>query len=146
MELSTQTKEYLSSLSKKTGKTEKEIIELAIFLLYQDDDKFIKSPFTGEMWLKEEVEGDEVVSFVDSEGNDFQWVRYPDTDTARKLIGERIKDLREKVGITQLQLAKKAGITRTNLSRIELGKYSAGMDVLTKIARGLGGKLDIILK
>ena len=65
--------------------------------------------------------------------------------TARKLIGERIKDLREKVGITQLQLAEKAGITRTNLSRIELGKYSAGMDVLTKIARGLGGKLDIVL-
>ena len=41
-------------------------------------------------------------------------------------------------------LAKLAGIDAANLSRIENGKYSVGIDILSRIAAVLGKKIDFI--
>ena len=41
-------------------------------------------------------------------------------------------------------LAKLAGIDAANLSRIENGKYSVGLDILAKIATALGKKVDFV--
>ena len=40
--------------------------------------------------------------------------------------------------------AKLAGIDAANLSRIENGKYSVGIDILSKIAAVLGKKIDLV--
>lgn len=62
----------------------------------------------------------------------------------RRIIGQRIKQLREEAGLTQDQLAEKTGLQKPNISRIESGKYSTGQDILSKIAHALGKNLDII--
>lgn len=59
----------------------------------------------------------------------------------RKEFGQRIVVLRTEQNISQDQLATMAGITQNNLSRIENGKYSAGLDVLLKIGKALEKKL-----
>ena len=40
--------------------------------------------------------------------------------------------------------ARLAGIDAANLSRIEKGKYSVGLDILSKIAAALGKKIDFV--
>jgi len=62
----------------------------------------------------------------------------------RKRIGLRIKNLRKEQGLTQFQLAEKAGLEQQNLSRIERGKNSTGQDILSTIATALGKRLDFI--
>ena len=61
----------------------------------------------------------------------------------RHRIGSRIKELREQAGMTQQDLADATGLKRPNISRIELGKYSTGIDILCKIAAELGKELRI---
>lgn len=62
----------------------------------------------------------------------------------RVVIGQRIADLRKAAGLTQAQLSKKSGVNVSNLCRIEAGKYSAGLDVLARIAEVLGSRLDLV--
>lgn len=64
--------------------------------------------------------------------------------TDRKRIGTRIREIREERRIDAKDLAKLAGIDAANLSRIENGKYSVGLDILAKIATALGKKVDFI--
>ena len=61
----------------------------------------------------------------------------------RKRIGGEIAELRIKQGLTQEQLAEKLGIKQQSVSRIELGLFSVGFDMLQKIAEALGGKIII---
>lgn len=61
----------------------------------------------------------------------------------RIYIGQRIKEIREAKGLTQAELAEKAGIIRSNLTRIESGKYSTGIDIVGKIAEVLDCHLEI---
>lgn len=67
-----------------------------------------------------------------------------DRGAERKRIGARIRQLREKRGIDAKQLATLAKIDAANLSRIEQGSYSVGLDILTKIADALGVKVDLV--
>lgn len=55
----------------------------------------------------------------------------------RKEIGLKIEQLRKSRGLTQLELAKLAGIDRANISKIESGKYNVGIDILNRIADAL---------
>ena len=64
----------------------------------------------------------------------------------RKAIGESIRELRIAQGWTQEQLAEIAGITSSNLGRIEAGRYAVNIDVLNKIAIALGAELRMIEK
>lgn len=59
-------------------------------------------------------------------------------------IGKRIKELREKKGMEARDLALLARIDAANLSRIEQGKYSTGIDIISRIAIILGAHIDII--
>ena len=56
----------------------------------------------------------------------------------RRVLGQRIKRLRLQAGLSQEQLAKRSGISRVTLARMELGEHSPRMDTLRAIARGLG--------
>lgn len=62
----------------------------------------------------------------------------------RKVMGERIRELRTAQGWTQEQLAEIAGITASNLGRIEAGRYAVSLDILNKIAGALRAELRII--
>jgi len=62
----------------------------------------------------------------------------------RDRIGLRIATLRKMQGLTQEQLADKAGIQRTHLSRIEAGKYAVALETIQAIAEALGMTVDIV--
>lgn len=62
----------------------------------------------------------------------------------RARIGERIRQIREERGLEARDLARLAGIDAANLSRIEKGRYSVGLDILSKIAAVLGKKIDFV--
>jgi DNA-binding XRE family transcriptional regulator len=67
-----------------------------------------------------------------------------DHSAERERIGAKIRKLREEKGMEAKQLAMLADIDAANLSRIELGRYSVGLDILSKISQALGVKIDLI--
>lgn len=68
----------------------------------------------------------------------------PKRSEERKRIGERIRELRKKKNLDAKSLAARIGIDASNLSRIEQGHYSVGLDILSKIATALNSKVDIV--
>lgn len=64
----------------------------------------------------------------------------------RERIGKRIAQLRMEAGISQYKLSELTGLAPGNIARIETGKYSTGIDILSKIGDALGYKLDFIDK
>ena len=71
------------------------------------------------------------------------WVG-PDRDNERERIGAQIRRLREERQLEAKELAMFADIDASNLSRIEKGKYSPGLDVLCKIAAAMDCSVEII--
>ena len=67
-----------------------------------------------------------------------------ENEQERKRIGQRIKALRTEMKLTQGELAERAGLQLTHISRIEAGKYSVGIDTLSAIAKVLGQQLDFV--
>ncbi len=64
----------------------------------------------------------------------------------RKRMGQRIAEIRKQQGMTQQELADKAGLQRTHILRLEQGTYGATLDVLSAIAGVMGYKIDFIKK
>jgi len=64
----------------------------------------------------------------------------------RERIGTRIREIRIKKGISTYKLAEITGLKQSNISRIESGKYSTGIDILGKIANALNCEIDFIEK
>lgn len=64
---------------------------------------------------------------------------------SQKQLGENIKKTREKLGKTQEEIALKAEIHVTYLSRIERGVVNPSMEVLENIAKALKVKSSKIL-
>ena len=50
----------------------------------------------------------------------------------------RLRQIREAHGMTQETLAKKAGVTRAYLSRLEMGRHDPPLSRLRKLAKALG--------
>lgn len=71
------------------------------------------------------------------------WVG-PDRDNERERIGAQIRTLREQRHMDARDLAQLADLDASNLSRIEKGKYSAGLDILCKIATALNCTLEFV--
>lgn len=63
---------------------------------------------------------------------------------ARRRIGERIRQLRMERGISQIELAERAGLVQPHIVRIEQGRYSVGLDTLQAIAKALGCTVDMV--
>lgn len=59
-------------------------------------------------------------------------------------IGHRIAALRKLEGLTQEELAIRAGLQRTHIGRIEAGRYAATIETIEAIAQAMGMTLDII--
>lgn len=61
-------------------------------------------------------------------------------------IGENIRLNRDKVGMTQDELAEKAGISRNYISDLENNRYIPSVKTLSKIAKVLNMNLDFLLE
>jgi transcriptional regulator with XRE-family HTH domain len=59
--------------------------------------------------------------------------------------GDRIKEIREKKGMTQEQLADKAKLSKGFLSDVENNKKNISSQFLLKIANALGASVDYLL-
>lgn len=66
--------------------------------------------------------------------------------TIRTEIGARIKELRLSQGLTQQQLADLSGLSKPNISNIEAGKYSVGIDVLYRVCEALKVSIKLVEK
>lgn len=53
-------------------------------------------------------------------------------------IGKRIKELRNRKGLRQSDLARKTGILRANIARIESGKHDPSLETLERISSAMG--------
>lgn len=73
-------------------------------------------------------------SFLKKKGN-------PQPNSAKeltaKMLGSRIKKQRKRMKLTQGDLAKKSGIARPNICRIERGKHNPSTPTLERIAKVL---------
>ena len=70
---------------------------------------------------------------------------YPELKHALQL-GRCARDLRERHGLSQLQLARAAGMQPESVERFETGAYLPSLPVLERIAKALGVSLDIRLR
>jgi transcriptional regulator with XRE-family HTH domain len=62
-----------------------------------------------------------------------------------KSLGIRVKELRERAGMSQLALAESAGTTSTTISAIETGRSAASWELLDDVAGALGMPLPALL-
>jgi len=60
-------------------------------------------------------------------------------------MGLRIAGLRKELGLTQEELAERAGITSQTVSTAELGKKALRPENIVKISRALGVSTDYLL-
>ncbi|KPU43668.1 helix-turn-helix protein [Oxobacter pfennigii] len=58
----------------------------------------------------------------------------------------QIIDARNKLNLTQEELALRVGTQKSNISRFESGSYNPTFDFVTKLARSLGKEVHIIIK
>src|SRR5437016_12154861 len=61
----------------------------------------------------------------------------------RLQLARKVKGLREKKKMSQVELAALAGTKQTNIARLESGKVVTRLAFLEKVARALGGHLDV---
>lgn len=77
-------------------------------------------------------------------GVDFLGMSSGSRQSERVRIGAQIRQQREKKGMEARVLALLANIDAANLCRIEQGKYSVGLDILSRIAFVLGAHIDLV--
>ena len=63
--------------------------------------------------------------------------------SCRIKMGETIREIREKRGYNQEQLADIMKVSRTTISKIENGKFNCSMDYLSKFSWFLGFEFEI---
>ena len=61
-------------------------------------------------------------------------------------FGRRVKEYRVKAGLSQSELAKRVGVEKTHISRIERGVAACSIDLLLEISDILQISTDYLLK
>ena len=63
----------------------------------------------------------------------------------RRSVIEQYVQCRKMQGITQAELARRAGLPRSNITRFESGNYNPSLELLVRIAAALGMSLQMQL-
>lgn len=63
---------------------------------------------------------------------------------ARKEVGAKIKEIRERRGMTTSDVANIVGIDRATVSKLETANWSPTLDQVLRIAAAIGVRLEII--
>ena len=58
---------------------------------------------------------------------------------------EQMIKARKEQNMTQVELAKRVGTQKSNISRLESGNYNPSLDFLTKVSEALGKSLSVQL-
>jgi transcriptional regulator with XRE-family HTH domain len=66
-------------------------------------------------------------------------------DDLRAALGQRVRELRERLRLSQEQLAERADLHWTYVSGIERGKRNPGLNILGRLARALKVSLPELL-
>ena len=64
----------------------------------------------------------------------------------RKVLGETIRGLRKKAGLSQERLAEKAELSPVYISRVECGKENISVDAAMRIAKAVGIRLHDLFR
>lgn len=54
------------------------------------------------------------------------------------MLGKRIRELRLAAGLTQAELARRTGIHRPNIARVEAGRHTPSLETLARLAHAIG--------
>ena len=65
--------------------------------------------------------------------------------TLREILGERLHLARRRAGLSQVELARRAGISPTTLNRVELGRQKLYAETLVTLAHILGVSVDALV-
>ena len=65
---------------------------------------------------------------------------------SRSSFGEAFTQARKRAGLSQVELARLAGVDRSNLTRFENGKYNPSLEIMVKIAGAMGKRMVISLE
>ena len=57
---------------------------------------------------------------------------------SRKQLGAAVAEARTKAGLTQTELAQRAGLDEATISALEQGQYKPASDELSRLAQALG--------
>jgi transcriptional regulator with XRE-family HTH domain len=63
-----------------------------------------------------------------------------------KILGERLRAYRNKAGLSQEQLAEKAGLHATYIGQLERGEKNATIESIEKVARALELPFEILFE
>ena len=68
------------------------------------------------------------------------------TPELRELVvdGQKVAAARQAAGLTQQQLAKRAGVGRVTIARIEAGTQTPSVEIALAIARALGRSVEAL--
>lgn len=94
--------------------------------------------------LEDEADARTVAEFHEAYAGGREFM-IPDEIVRREIAGESpVKLWREHLGLTQQELATRAGISKPYLSQIETGKRHGTVETLSAIARSLDVPLDAL--
>ena len=65
---------------------------------------------------------------------------------ASQEVAKQLRDVRKSQGMTQESLAELVGTKKSNISRLESGRYNPSLDLLVKVAGGLGKQIQVKVK
>ncbi len=65
---------------------------------------------------------------------------------AALMLGQLVFDRRTELGLTQAELARRAGMTQPQLSRLESGGATPTVPLLARLAAALDAELDITFR
>jgi transcriptional regulator with XRE-family HTH domain len=65
--------------------------------------------------------------------------------TIGELLGGRLRELRTKRGLTQVQLAERCRVPQSRISAIEKGSHIPNVETVLRLARALGCKVSALM-
>lgn len=64
-------------------------------------------------------------------------------EKVKYLVMQEFVRLRKERGITQEELSRRTGIARPNIARMENGSYNPTLEMLCRMAAGIGMKVEV---
>ena len=68
------------------------------------------------------------------------------TGSVKSSVAEQVKMARKQAGMTQETSADIVGTKKSNISRLESGRYNPSFEFLSRIAQGLGKELEVRIR
>ena len=96
------------------------------------------------IWMKEIQTMGNSMDYIYASGEQEIIIEVEQRDTRHSVI-EQYVQCRKLQGMTQAELAKRAGIPRSNITRFESGNYNPSLEQLVRIAAALGMMLQVQL-